>query len=119
MQRQIEVSGRQVQVEVSRRACKLLQQRMTPLRVDMELNFGRMVRKRVNFNEQATAENLLDLSDNLKVNFCPVMGKSSSVDGCLPLLETPLRKLKAFVPRWLRIDYHHGQWRGEFGYDLD
>ncbi|MDQ7016667.1 MAG: hypothetical protein Q9N68_09865 [Gammaproteobacteria bacterium] len=117
MQSQIEVNGRQVQVEVSRRADKLLQQRTTPLRVEMELHFGCMVRKQVTFHEQATAEYLPELSGNLKVDFRPLINKVCSV-GAASSSETavPMEHPEAFVPHWLKIDYHHGQWQGEFGY---
>ena len=34
-----------------------------------------------------------------------------------PLADFPIVKPTAYVPHWLRIDFRHGKWIGEFGYN--
>jgi len=116
MQSQIEVNGRWVQLDVSSRADRELQRRTTPLRVEMELHFGCMVRKQVNFNDHATAENLQDLNGKLKIDFRPLINKVCSTDDTVSEIPVPMEHPEAFVPHWLTIDFYHGQWQGEFGY---
>ena len=59
------------------------------------------------------------VGDRLTVCFRPVMTRAcalDAVDGHPDLEAFPIRRPAAFVPRWLRLDWRHGAWHGEFGY---
>lgn len=103
------------------RARRALQGRDDPLVVEMELYFSCLIRKRVLFPEQphdgARAQDVEQAG--LALYFRPVMTRACSMDavGDHPdLIALPMTREGAFQPRWLRLDYRHGQWEGEFGY---
>ena len=93
-----------------------------PLDIEMELYFSCLIRKRVYFRNDIKNEVFARtmLGENLSVSFRPVM-----TEACLagdiedePGVEIfPLLKGDAFVPKWLAVNYRHGQWQGQFGYD--
>lgn len=127
-QQSIEIDGRPVAVELSKTAIKALAKRSTPLLAEMELYFSCLIRKQVRFRDALTSNENSDedtistvtLSDQLQVCFRPVMtrvcGKDYEGDEP-PLTDFPIVNGRAYVPRWLRIDYRKKQWQGEFGFE--
>lgn len=97
-----------------------------PLRVQLELLFSCMIRKRVEFPEVVHSDALplclvVDGSTapaGLEVFFHAVGTRTCAVaQQPIPDLETfPLERVSPFLPRWLSLDYRHGRWRGAFGY---
>lgn len=130
LQASIEMDGRKVDVEISKSARQALAQRSNPLLVEMELYFSCLIRKQVRFRDAtdpATAPgghgpHRVMLSEQLQVCFRPVMTRACGKDyegDEPPLTDFPIANGRAFVPRWLHIDYRKGQWQGEFGYARD
>jgi len=120
----IEMMGKQIQVEITKKATQQLSNRPHPLFVEMELYFSCLLRKEIRIRESArdkvdgafTAQ----LSDNLHISFRPVMTKTCSVSSCEgeapPLSDFPIEKPQSYVPKWLKLDYKKGEWCGDFGY---
>jgi hypothetical protein len=114
----ITLVGKTVEIRLSDNASRALAGRSTPLRVEMELLFSCLIRKRVRFGELDGREATL-ASDKLAVSFRPVMTHACSVknlQGAPSLDDFPIANPRPYVPRWLAIDHRQGQWLGEFGY---
>lgn len=119
MNAMVEILNKQVQVEWIRAAAAALAKLSVPLVVEMELYFSCLLRKQVRFGEQAHSREFVSVTPQLKLAFRPVMTKvcsSESFDVAPPLEDFPITNPAAFVPHWLKIDYRHGQWQGEFGF---
>lgn len=120
----VEMLGKQIQVEISKHAERQLNNREAPLFVEMELYFSCLLRKEIRIRE--TCREKLDeaysvqLSEFLHVSFRPVMTKSCSVSSCAgdqpPLSDFPIQKPHSYVPKWLKLDFKKGEWCGDFGY---
>lgn len=109
---------------LSTAAQRALDARCEPLRVEMELFFSCLIRKRLRFGQQppdgvvavATSGHPL-----LVVWFRPVVARhcalpEDAVLDELPLMDFPLERYAAFHPRWLRVDYRGGAFCGDFGW---
>ena len=121
MPQTIEIDGRNVNVTLSQAANDALTQRDTPLLAEMELYFSCLIRKQVRFRD-ADNGTAFPFNERLHIGFRPVMTKVCGKDyegDEPPLTDFPIVNPKAYVPRWLRIDYRHGQWQGEFGYERE
>lgn len=120
----VEMLGKQIQVEISKHAERQLNNRKAPLFVEMELYFSCLLRKEIRIRE--TLREKLDeefsaqLSEFLHISFRPVMTKSCSVSSCAgekpPLSDFPIKKPQSYVPKWLKLDFKKGEWCGDFGY---
>lgn len=127
LQTSIEMDGRNLDIEISQAARQALARRSTPLLVEMELYFSCLIRKQVRFREAtdpATGHSpaRVTLNEQLQVCFRPVMTRACGRDyegDEPPLTDFPIANGRAFVPRWLHIDYRKDQWQGEFGYTRD
>lgn len=113
-----------IRVRISRAARAAAAQLTEPLIVEMELYFSCLVRKAVRFRPaghaaDTTGTTSIPLSDNLVLQFRPVTTRHCSLSAgetAPPLEAMPVTRPQAFVPHWLKIDFHHGAWAGEFGY---
>jgi len=120
----VEMLGKQIQVEISKHAERQLSNRKAPLFVEMELYFSCMLRKEIRIRE--TLREKLDeefstqISELLHISFRPVMTKSCSVSSCAgdkpPLSDFPIQKPQSYIPKWLKLDFKKGEWCGDFGY---
>ena len=120
----VEMLGKQIQVEISKHAERQLSNRTTPLFVEMELYFSCLLRKEIRIRE--TLRERLDeefsaqFSDLLHISFRPVMTKSCSVSSCAgekpPLSDFPIERPQSYIPKWLKLDFKKGEWCGDFGY---
>jgi len=88
--------------------------------VEMELYFSCLIRKRVLFPSAPHADaTCAMLDERLTVCFRPVMTRQCAVSGVQdsPELEAfPIQRPDAFLPKWLALNFRHGNWSGEFGY---
>ena len=115
----VEIFNKPVRVEWSAAAEHAMQTLMDPLTVEMELYFSCLIRKKVRFGDRAHSREFTPVSQHLAVAFRPVMTKTCKIDkenDEAPLSDFPIHNPAAFVPHWLKIDYRHGAWQGEFGY---
>jgi len=115
----IEIDGRSVNVALSKAANTALAQRDVPLLAEMELYFSCLIRKQVRFRD-ADDNTATPFNEQLHIGFRPVMTKVCGKDyegDEPPLTDFPIVNARAYVPRWLHIDYCRGQWQGEFGYE--
>ena len=116
------ILGRPVRVELSPAAVEAAAKLAAPLTVEMELYFSCLVRKAVRFRNADADPALPDgshtaLLDRLGLQFRPVTTKHCPLDQDAPPLEAmPIMRPQAFVPRWVRVDVHNGEWIGDFGY---
>ena len=112
------LGDREVIVEWTDRAQQALEQRDTPLRVEMQLYFSCVVKKRVLFDEHAHPE-AVPVSKRISVSF-----RAVASDSCTPerfVRDFPVSRELGHAKRgmmadWLRIDLRRGEWLGEFGY---
>ncbi len=107
----IELSGKPIQVTCTARAMRTLSQRHEPLIVEMELAFACFARKSVHFHEQPADRQLTFVTDKLAVFFRSVIPDHCDASG---ETQSPANALSV-IPRWLKLDYVNGAWRGEYG----
>ena len=108
---------RPLKITLSAKADKVLKTLTEPLVVEMELYFSCLIRKQVNFIQQSDAA--YPVTEHLSILFRPVMTEACEINEINKkpsLVEFPMEKVKAYTPRWLKLDYINNQWRGEFGY---
>lgn len=119
MKYSVSLQGRQVQVELSRRAEKALNARSQPLVAVVHLIFGCMVAKRVWFKESVDDE-VVAVNDKLGLTFNAVRYTVCSlkvIDSGAEPENFPLAIEKSrFVPDVVRIGYSHKAFTGEFTY---
>ena len=113
----VSLHGKLLEIRLTSAAQKALDQRDRPLVAEMELLFSCLLRKRMNFGDEAG--NTMPVNDRLAVRFRPIMTRHCNVhdsDGPPPSDDFPIANPRPYVPGWLHIDYRHGKWVGEFGY---
>lgn len=115
----VSLQGRQVQVELSRRAEKALNARNQPLIAVAHLIFGCMVAKRVWFKDSVDAD-VVAVNDKLGLTFNTVRYAVCSLDlidgGAIPEDFPMVIEKNRFVPDVIRIDYRRKAFTGEFTY---
>lgn len=118
MNREIDFHNRKIALSLSDAAEKALAQRSSPLLAEMELYFSCLIRKAVRFHESTSSDGVT-VNDKLALRFHPVMTQHCGLDyegDEPPLTDFPITNAERYVPHWLKIDYRHGEWQGEFGY---
>jgi len=122
MHKVISLHEKQVNVELTRAAQNAINVLNSPLVAEIHLIFGCLIVKRVWFKETSQEDDVLILG-NLSTRFRTVRYakhcRFSHIDsGEEQPMDYPLvADKKAFVPHWLRIDFHRGRWVGRYGYD--
>ena len=118
----VQLQERYLNIKISPGADKALEQRKTPLIVDMEIYFSGIICKKLRFNESKNHSDYTQVNDQIAVGFMPVITQRCDMHGVIestPTVDFPITHTEKFIPHWLRIDYHKGQWRGEFGYIME
>jgi len=122
MKKTVVLHDKEVRVELSDAAEAQVKNLSEPLVVEVHLIMGCMVVKRVWFKPPSEIETL-PLLDPLRICFRVVKYdkkcRISHIDsGDEEPTDFPIvADKKAFVPNWLKIDFHGGKWAGEYGYD--
>ena len=119
MHNQIDIAGHTLDVELTRAAGKALDKQEKSIFAEMELYFSCLIRKKVRFYDSVQNGDVVYLNDKLGISFRPVMTKTCGTDyegDEPPLTDFPIHKAENFMPKWLKIDYCHGEWQGEFGF---
>lgn len=120
----VRLHGREIRVELTRAAQRAAAGLTAPLVVEMELYFSCLVRKQVRIkplaDTQLPNDDLVSLGGPLLLGFRPVVAEQCRIadlgDEAPPLKTMPVTRPGAYIPHWLRLDFHKGEWRGEFGY---
>lgn len=118
MRKQIDFHGKTIDITLSPAAEKALTARSAPLLAEMELYFSCLIRKAVRFHETVDHDSV-KVNESLALRFRPVMTQHCGTDYSgdePPLTDFPITQAERYIPHWLRIDYHDGEWHGEFGY---
>lgn len=121
-QSHIELIGKRIDIDISAAASQALAARSQPLNVEMELYFSCLIRKKVRFHDNAQPGDTrlaAQIQPKLQLRFRPVMTRSCGRDYAgdePPLTDFPIANPKPYVPHWLHIDYHNGEWQGDVGY---
>lgn len=107
-----------LKITLSRAADQALAARQAPLKLELELFFSCLIRKQLQVVEthHRDARPLACGDPRLDVAFRPVMTHTCDFDQPHSVEAFPLARGEAFTPRWLRLDFVRGQWRGEYGY---
>ncbi len=109
-----------LRVGLSRRALARLGAN-PPARLQMELLFSCLVRKRLLVDDEITAEGRYRarVDEGLEISFRPVVARHCDADTYArgqPLDDLPLAEGRELCPRWVFLDYHQGRWQGDFGF---
>lgn len=120
----LRLNERPLRIALSPSAKTALAQRSQPLYAQMELYFSCLLRLKVRFYETAPEMDgdWISANDKLLVGFRPVMTAQCSNDyegNEPPVTDFPIVHESPFTPRWLHLDFRHGNWEGEFGYHHD
>lgn len=113
----IRLHGQPLQVRWTERAQQQLERRDKPLAVEMQLYFSCVVKKRVLFPEQGSAE-AVTLPAGLTLDFRAV--EASSCDPLEFARAYPVRRelrsaaARRMHPRTLELDYTRERWSGSF-----
>jgi len=115
----VEIDGRRVEITTSKEADIILKNRKLPLVVEMDLMFDMLFSKKVRFlTKNESSDSAVNVSEKLSTSFRPVMLQCQNLNGssACEVTDFPLKRLRPYVPKWLRIDFRFGHWYGEFGY---
>ena len=109
-----------LRVGLSRRALAWLD-RCPPARLQMELLFSCLVRKRLLVDDEIASEGRCQarIGEKLEISFRPVVTRHCDAGTYArgqPLDDLPLAEGRNIYPRWVYLDYHQGRWQGDFGF---
>lgn len=108
-----------VHVGMTSRAEAALNNRGTPLRVEMELYFSCLIGKTVRFDEATHGQHFEEAAAKLQIGFHAVQTHACSIANLTtpkPDRDVfPIVRPERFVPKWLEIDFRNGRWEGRFG----
>jgi len=111
---EVDIRGKSMVIECSPNALKALDKRGAPLFVMIEIAMACFARKSVSFAETMNSGETIDVTDKLAISVQTVAPNFCKTEpGATVSRDTPT--IKDFIPKWLRIDYHNGEWRGECG----
>ncbi len=113
------VGDRLLEVDLSARAGSRLTRRRVPLLAELEILFGCLVRKRVNFRDLTDEDDALVVNEKLSIIVRPVLfelcapqdGESSP-----PVVDMPVVDVSRLIPHHLVIDFEDGEWVGSFSF---
>ena len=116
------IEDKNISVHVSERAKRALSSRTTPLHVNMELYFSCFIKKMVKFSD-LPFQLETKVNENLFASFRPVQSKSCNIhdlgaDSKPTLIDLPVVKRKAIIPKHLFVDFKNGKWTGDFTWNL-
>ncbi len=118
-QSQVVLNGRQLSIKWTESAHREFQDREQALTVEMQLYFSCVVKKRVLFHDGVGFETVR-VDDTFHIGFRCVQPAVCSPEEFTTNFPEK-RELKStsaqMTPASLRLDFRHGQWAGEFGYD--
>lgn len=118
MHETIELAGKPLEVHLTSRAGEALDRRVTPLVVEMRVQFGCLITKQIVFTDDWLDAEADWLTPMLGVRFRTLVMKTCSAEDLsagVPLEDFRVGGKGRISPRWLQLDYQAGGWVGEFG----
>ena len=107
-----------ISIYVSERAMTYLDERGKPVYVGMELYFTHFMMKNVVFSDQKPDNEVTKITDEIYLYFTPLQTKRCSIKELkgdkTDLIEIPVKREGALVPKYIKIDYKNGEWLGDF-----
>jgi hypothetical protein len=117
--RSVVMGNKNLRVEWTDRANRVLQTRPQPLIIEMQLYFSCVVKKRVLFHDNSNLD-VTDVNNSMKIAFRSIQSAACDPEEFAKnypvgrVLDSPA--VTKMIPSRLSIDFHQGQWQGEFGY---
>jgi len=117
--RSVVLGNKNLRVEWTNRADLVLQARSQPLIIEMQLYFSCVVKKRVLFHNNSNLD-VTDVNNSIKIAFQSIQSAACDPEEFAKnypvgrVLDSPA--VTKMTPSRLSIDFHQGQWQGEFGY---
>jgi hypothetical protein len=116
---ELTVGDRSLDVELSSTAGRYLARRDKPLLAELEILFGCLVRKQVNFRDLTEDDEAIFISDKLSIIVRPVLFELCAKDESEshpPVVDMPVVDVSRLIPHHLTIDYVDGEWTGSFSF---
>lgn len=112
------INDRVISIHLTKNALCKLEKATSPIYVGMELYFTSFVQKKVIFLDQQPDVELTKITDNLYLYFKSLQPKTSKVKNlkgdATDMIELPIKRKGALVPKYLKIDYSKNKWHGDF-----
>jgi len=134
MNKQLTFHDRTIDIELSQASVNQSHQLSTRLIIEIQIYFSCLLGKRLAFYSEGPMNGTLQLdneifssilkdaqqlTNNVYLRFNTVMTKDCPVSdyvGPPPVTDFTISNLKPYVPSWLKIDFTHNQWSGEYGW---
>ena len=117
--RSVVLENKCLRVEWTDRANRALQTRFEPLIIEMQLYFSCVVKKRVLFHNSSELD-VTDVNNSIKITFRSIQSAACDPEAFAKsypvgkVLDSPA--VTKMIPSRLSIDFHQGQWQGDFNY---
>ena len=113
-----EIDGSEICVHLSDKAVYELDKKKNPMYIGLELYFTYFMRKKVLFFDQKPDKNVVKFNDNLFLYFSPLQTKTCHIKDLkgdeTDLIEIPVLRKGALIPKYVKIDRKKGNWWGDF-----
>jgi hypothetical protein len=118
MRYDVTLNDRLVYVTVSDAALMRLRKKTKPLLIEIELYFSCLIKKACHFRETDSIGNYVRVTDGLYIHFRATMTNQCSIDRFDKgnIADFPIVNQKAYIPKWVYLDFSANKWSGEFGY---
>lgn len=120
----VAIQGKSVNIDITRHAVEAITEHQYPILAELELYFSCLVRKQVRFRElrqpDRNSSGYARVLPGLFASFravCTKECKVADIAGKPPVETMPVKKPGQFVPDWIKVDFHAGQWIGEYGFE--
>ena len=113
-----QINGSEICIHLSDGAMNILDKKEHPIYVGMELYFTYFVQKKVLFFDERPQKEVTKISDKLYLYFSPLQSRMCNVKDLRgdesDLVEIPVIRKGALVPKYVSIDWKKGIWKGDF-----
>jgi hypothetical protein len=112
------IDGSEISIHVTEKAMSFLEKTGKPIYVGMELYFTYFMRKKVRFYNEKPDRELTKITDNLFLYFSPIQTRRCKIGDLKgdnsDLIEVPVTRKGALIPKYIRIDRKKDSWKGDF-----
>jgi hypothetical protein len=120
----VTINDHPVLVEWTPAAARALEQRATPVFVELELYFSCLVKMLVHFRDDSRGKPAVAVNDKMHVYFRPVTSTACTFEeadrlGRQPEKDIDSKALRRMAPKRVFIDHVGGDWKGSFSFFAD